>query len=341
MSINTTNEVRSKTVPTPSNTEGNKFHKVFTSVSKLYDESGEHTGKLALTVTIGKTVRVVELDGNALKFRRTAELAEVLSRLDLSDGFNSAEIKQLAEAISSMTKDKAFVLRRPGFHKIHYKANIYRCFVWNNEIHWITDAPRRDVVLLGTARMKKSAAGSFEDWTKTFNSIIAGNPYLLFMLGAALSAALVRVLQLEPLQLIVVGESSSGKTASQRLIKSIFSAPYNIQSASGTSVGLQQFLSRCPDTPAIVQEMRQLRDPEGLVALMFELANCAARQVGTADQTGIGGANLATVLIGSNEVTLAELAMLAKCVLTPDWTPAFSSLLFLAEKTCLLTNRRG
>lgn len=224
--------------------------------------------------------------------------------IDLSKAHYAALGAQIARAASSA----AIVLDSSGYHRIRWDDTTYEVIVWRGHPHWFNEEPDVNVVVDDSyfAQLPE-AEGTLEEWNEAIGKHFANNPYMMVALGAALSALLIRPLAFEPLMLILVGNSSIGKTAVQKAVQSIV-RPGRVQSATGTALGLHQQMAAESDHPVLLQELRQVNDVGSLIGLVFDHGNSAQRVIGNASQDAVLGRALNCVLIGSNERTLSELA---------------------------------
>lgn len=249
----------------------------------------------------------VALDLLDLVNGKTDELGIVVLQYGLLDPVNSPALKHLATAIIAVADKTAVLLRGDGYHRVRVGDQAYECLVWRSTLHWLGPRPKKAVVALPTHPSPATASCSLRTWGKKMGVHFEGNHYLIVMLGAALSPLLARLLRLPQLTLFVVGESSVGKSASQSAVQSIIQPGQPVVSASGTPLGIQQYLSGFADRPVFMQELRQTTDMTALVKLIFDLGNEAGRVIGTTDQQALQAAALHCQLIATNEKTLQEM----------------------------------
>ena len=273
------------------------------SVRRAVDVNGNATNKHA--IQIGKTWHF--LDALELVNGKIDSLAKASQASNLPIDLTKREYVELGAQIAKAVRGSAVVLSSSGYHVVRWKGESYKAVVWRGEAHWIGEEPDAVVVIEDAVNSEiVDPQGDLEEWKAEIGTHFAKNPYMIVTLGAALSALLIRPLALERLMLLLVGESSIGKTAIQEAVQSII-RPGPVDSASGTVLGLQQQMSLQPDQPVFFQETRQVSDASNLISLVFDHGNAGKRVVGHASQQAIEGKALHCVLIASNERTIAEM----------------------------------
>ena len=273
------------------------------SVRRAVDVNGNATNKHA--IQIGSKWHF--LDALELVNGKIDSLAKASQASNLPIDLTKREYVELGAQIAKAVRGSAVVLSSSGYHVVRWKGESYKAVVWRGEAHWIGEEPDAVVVIEDAVNLEiVEPVGDLEEWKAEIGTHFAKNPYMIVTLGAALSALLIRPLALERLMLLLVGESSIGKTAIQEAVQSII-RPGPVDSASGTVLGLQQQMSLQPDQPVFFQETRQVSDASNLINLVFDHGNAGKRVVGHASQQAIEGKALHCVLIASNERTIAEM----------------------------------
>lgn len=273
------------------------------AVCRAHDASGKPLHKHV--IRIGSNWGL--LDVLSLINGKMDDLVRISSDNGLPFDLAKAEYVALGNQIARAANAAAIVLDSSGYQRVRWDDMTYEAFVWRGRVYWFDEEPDV-VVVLDEAQLPQTieAQGTLEDWNEAIGVHFAANPYLMVTLGAALSSLLIRPLALEPLMLILVGRSSTGKTAVQKAVQSIV-RPGRVQAASGTALGLRQQMSFEADHPVILQDLHQVNDLANLIGLVFDHGNLARRVVATASQKAVVGQALNSVLIGSNERTLVEL----------------------------------
>lgn len=273
------------------------------SVRRAVDVNGNAINKHA--IRMGKKWHF--LDALELVNGKIDSLAKASQASNLPIDLTKSEYVALGAQIAKAVRGSAIVLPSSGYHQVRWKKDSYKAIVWRGKTHWMGKEPDAIVVVEDAVSSEiVEPQGDLDRWKTEIGAHFAKNPYMIVTLGAALSALLVRPLALERLMLLLVGESSIGKTAIQEAVQSII-RPGPVDSASGTVLGLQQQMSLQPDQPVFFQETRQVSDASNLINLVFDHGNAGKRVVGHASQQAIEGKALHCVLIASNERTIAEM----------------------------------
>lgn len=242
-------------------------------------------------------------------------LFNIAQASDLPMDMTKKELVELGRQIAKAAIDKAILLPSAGYQAFELDGTRHEVVVWRGEAHWIGDEPAVPVVVDSSVRVDlPPVKGSRKKWHSALGAHMLDNPTMLVALGAALSALLVGPVGIQPLMLMLVGPSSSGKTSIQQAVQSII-RPGSVKSASGTVLGLHQWMSHQPDQPVFLQETRQVTNSAELINLVFDHGNGGSRAIGNAAQRGTEGRALRCVLIASNEQTLAELVRRKSVVL--------------------------
>ena len=286
------------------------FRESVLAVRRVLDEAGKPLRVIALNVEVEGEARWEVLDCLSLINGKIDQLAALFIDIGRGDPIDAPGLKQLGKELLGVAKKRLILLGGEGYREIDFEGTVFQCFVWRDEVLWITGRPALGVIAPVSGRkIPPVARSNVATWNRKIGSKFAGNHYLIVMLGAALSAPLRRVLHFPALSLLFVGESSTGKSAAQSAVQSIFKPGMPLENGSGTALGLQQLLSEATDQPVFLQETRQMGDPEGWIKLLFDIGNDAQRTVGTAAQTALSGKALHCTLIASNERDISELSL--------------------------------
>lgn len=258
----------------------------------------------AVAVCVGKTWHL--LDANKLGQGHSDELVRIATRSRIALDIVAADRRRLCDQILAAQKDALVLLEPSGYQLVHHESDVKEVFVWRGEPHWVGEAPDFEW-MVGEAHVANPSepVGTLEEW-KAYAESFSGNHYLVVGLAAALSALIAKPLGVDTLSLLYVGRSSIGKGAIQQAVKSIIGKPV-LDSASGTARGMQQSYSELGGQPVFPEDLRQQKDIEALVALLFDIGNRAARNVGHASQSAIKGKPMECLVFGTNERTIEEM----------------------------------
>lgn len=263
----------------------------------------------AVAVRMGKAWHL--LDANKLGQGHSDELIRIATLTRIALDIGTADRRRLCEQILAAQKEVLVLLEPSGFQTVHHREEMREVFVWRGEPHWVGEAPRfKWMIREAHASAPSESSGTLEEW-QTYAQVFSGNHYLVVGLGAALSALLAKPLGVDTLSLLYVGRSSIGKGAIQQAVKSIIGKPV-LDSASGTPRGMQQSYSELGGRPVFPEDLRQQKDVEALVTLLFDIGNRAARYVGHASQSALQGKPMECLVFGTNERTIEEMLKGAK-----------------------------
>lgn len=258
----------------------------------------------AVAVRVGKVWHL--LDANKLGQGHSDELIRIATLTRIALDIGTADRRRLCEQILAAQNDVLVLLEPSGFQTVHHDEETREVFVWRGEPHWVDGAPNcKWMVREARASAPFETNGTLEEW-RTYAQAFSGNHYLVVGLGAALSALLAKPLGVDTLSLLYVGRSSIGKGAIQQAVKSIIGKPV-LDSASGTPRGMQQAYSEFGGQPVFPEDLRQQKDVEALVTLLFDIGNRAARSIGHASQSAIKGKPMECLIFGTNERTIEEM----------------------------------
>lgn len=258
----------------------------------------------AVAVRIGKTWHL--LNASKLGQGHSDELVSIAIRSRLALDIGAADRRLLCDQLLAAQKDVLVLLEPSGYQVVHHENGAREVFVWRGVPHWVDEAPAfKWMVGEATGSIAPEAEGTLEEW-QAYASAFQGNHYLVVGLGAALSALIAKPLGVDTLSLLYVGRSSIGKGAIQQAVKSIIGKPV-LDSASGTPRGMQQSYSEFGGQPVFPEDLRQQKDVEALVTLLFDIGNRAARNVGHASQSAIKGKPMECLVFGTNERTIEEM----------------------------------
>lgn len=276
-----------------------KLREKIRRVSFVADAEGNPLEQIAIRV--GKAWHL--LDAKKLVQGKSEELARIASRCRIPLDIKASDRRKLCDQILAAQEGQLVVLAPSGYQQVRHDGGTAEVFVWRGKPKWVEDVP--DLAWMINDAGSPGRSGSLDEW-KAYAECFKGNHYLVVGLGAALSALLAKPLGVDTLSLICVGRSSIGKGATQKAIESIIRPP-NLGSASGTARGLQQSLSEYSGQPVFLEDLRQQKDPQALVDLLFDVGNRSSRSVGHASQAAVVGKPMECLIVASNERTIREL----------------------------------
>jgi Domain of unknown function (DUF927) len=276
-------------------------------IKSIVDNKGRQTGHLLVKATDQQDMPIYGiLSVKELALGRCDELAHLLVKAKLAGQLSPKRLRALAAAFTEHNGKDVHVVQRDGFHSIEIQGKRYGFYVIGERIYKFGQNAPLEVVVNNESRAAEST-GDLDSWQATVGVYLAGNPYMLVSVLAALAPALVRPFGLSVPILAIVAPSSLGKTTLQQVGRSIRERADKIEDASGTTNGLRAKLEQYPDAPAFLQDVHKVEDLAGLMGLLFLVANGGHRVTSTSGQKMLAGAELACGLSLSMEMTFLEM----------------------------------
>lgn len=271
------------------------------------DSNGRRLPKIAVRLATPDGDRWACLPEHELVQKKTACLIDlaVAHDIDVSD-MEEADLKILCRQLRAEAKVRVAVLQRAGYFRVLAGGQEVEGFVYGNRIYWANEQPQSSKVVCVVDQDVVPASCSLRRWKRKVGVLFEGQRYMTVALGATLCALLVRALDLHKVSLFIVGESSMGKSALQRACLSTSRSGDELESATGTILGLQMRMSERPDEAVHLEDARQVGSSADLGKLIFDVGNGAARAVGSAGQKAVMGEPADCTLVVSNERTIAE-----------------------------------
>lgn len=293
--------------------EGAELPHYIQRVMRVIDDLGEATGEIAIIFKgkgeSGKNeLRSTYMTVEALSGDVGAKAIVVQTFKHAGEACDVKNARAICREIIRRATEPVKVVRVSGLHSFDENGVLHRGLVWRRHIHWIGKKSPAEVLIAPEVAHAPRAAGTPEQWDDAIGKHIGPNPYLLVVVGAALTAALSPALNLPTTVLGIVGTSSQGKTTMQEVARSLFdSADREIPSATGTPKGFQALLAENRNCPSFLQDLHLADKPGALLDLVFATGNGASRITSSIDQQSRVAASVSTMLIGSSERGLVDL----------------------------------
>ncbi|MEJ3602382.1 DUF927 domain-containing protein [Vibrio vulnificus] len=150
------------------------------------------------------------------------------------------------------------------------------------------------------------AEGSLAEWQSEVGSLLVGNPLLIFSVGVALAAPLLKPVGMESAAFHVMGPSSSGKSVTSFVAASVYADKSYIKSWKTTANGIEAVASEHHDMLLVLDELG-LCSAEEASSAAYQIVNGCGKLRAT--ETG-GLANIAnwrTLTLSNGEIGLTEL----------------------------------
>ncbi|MDM8545169.1 DUF927 domain-containing protein [Candidatus Venteria ishoeyi] len=167
------------------------------------------------------------------------------------------------------------------------------------------------VIFTGADTDIYAAQGTLTQWQQAVAELCTGNSRLLFSTSLAFAGVLMPLTGDEGAGTNIYGDTSTGKTTTQRAAASVWGSPEPggfISKWNATATGLEIQAVQRNHTLFCIDELGEV-DPKIAGRLIYQLASGVQKGRGRAGDTGIGLANLKTwkmPFISSAEKTLAQ-----------------------------------
>jgi hypothetical protein len=150
------------------------------------------------------------------------------------------------------------------------------------------------------------AEGSLAEWQSEVGSLLVGNPLLIFSVGVALAAPLLKPVGMESVAFHIMGPSSSGKSVTTFVAASVYADKSYIKSWKTTANGIEAVASEHHYMLFVLDELG-LCSAEEASSAAYQIVNGCGKLRAT--ETG-GLANIAnwrTLTLSNREIGLTEL----------------------------------
>ena len=278
------------------------------SINPVVDDKGRPTGQL-LVKAIDRRENEIHavLEEKELALGRCDALAHFAVQARLTDFLSPKGLRTLAATLTEYTGKEVYVAQRDGYHGLVLQGQRYGFYVTGEETHYFVRKPPLSVLVVRKDATIEPPSGDLDSWHEAIGVHLAGNPYPLLSVLAALAPALVRAFGLTIPILMIVAPSSVGKTTLQQFGRSTRERADKVDDASGTTNGLRVKMEQNPDAPVFFQDVHKVEDVAGLMGLLFLVANGGQRLTSTSDQKIQAGAALSCGLSLSSEMTFMEM----------------------------------
>ena len=291
------------------------------SVKHVYqaiDENGNELGSVIVDAVDTKGRRFYSsLDLMQLAQGRHEEVARLAVQAGMHDYLTTKRLRELGAALLQNIGASMHLIVRDGFGQVIHQGKEYRFYVHRGVIRPLGELPSIKVASMPNAGSKLMPPScDVQMWNMKIGKYLKGNPYLLVVVLAVLASAITRAFNLPRLILLIVGQSSQGKTTAQQVGQSVREQAREVENCAGTANGIRARLEQNQDCPAFLDELHLAENLDGLVKLIFLIGNSANRKTSTADQQVHDAPPLTCGLIAASEKTLAEIVTNTRITLT-------------------------
>lgn len=286
-------------------------------IYKAVDTDGNELGVVVVEAVNAKgRPFFMPLDLMQLAMGRHDDVARMVVKADMHDYLSAKRLRELGAITMQNIGDPMHLVVSDGLKCIKFQGKAHRFYVHRGVVYPLGDMPSIKIGTVPTAAPVPHSSCDVELWNKHIGKHLKGNPYLLTVVLAALSAVLIRTFNLPRLILVLVGQSSLGKTTAQQVAQSLLEQAKDIENCSGTANGIRVRLEQNQDCPAFLDELHMAEDLDGLVKLIFLIGNSASRKTSTSDQQAHKALPLTCGLIAASEKSLAEIVANKRITLT-------------------------
>jgi Domain of unknown function (DUF927) len=244
-----------------------------------------------------------------------SQLVELLMRGGHVALINECGPKEIAAALRKHAQaTKTWVIERPGIHTLDADAVAMTVIVVHGRAYALTTEGPRDlaVKLAGAAALEPDAKRDLAHFNRQFAPVLAANPRMLVVVSVALAALLARLFNHKPLCLLLVGQSSRGKSLVQSLALDLVVGQGTVISLNATPVGLHDLLADRPDQPVFLDDVNLVHSAPALFSAIMDVGNGAGRIRARSTTRDRPVEPVTSTLIMSAERGLAETARLAR-----------------------------
>ena len=291
------------------------------SVKHVYqavDANGNELGSVVVEALDAKGRQFYSrLDLMQIAQGRNDEIARLAVQAGMHDYLSTKRLRELGAAFLQNIGSAIYLVDRDGFGQVKDQGIEYRFYVHRGVIHSLGTKPSIKVACVPNSEQKlMQPSCDVQTWNDHIGKYLKGNPIILIVVLAALASAMHRAFNLPRLILIIVGQSSQGKTTVQQVAQSAREQAREIENCAGTANGIRARLEQNQDCPAFLDELHLAENLDGLVKLIFLVGNSASRKTSAADQKVHEAPPLTCGLIAASEKTLAEIVATSRTTLT-------------------------
>ena len=230
------------------------------SVKHVYqavDANGDELGSVVVEALDTKGRQFyLRLDLMQLAQGRHDEVARLAVRTGMHDYLSTKRLRELGAVLLQNISSVIHLVDRDGFGQLKDQGIEYRFYVHRGVIHSLGKAPSIKIAYVPISDQKlMQPSCDVKTWNDHIGRYLKGNPFLLIVVLAALASAMCRAFNLPRLILMIVGQSSQGKTTAQQVAQSTREQAREIENCAGTANGIRARLEQSQDCPAFLDEL--------------------------------------------------------------------------------------
>ena len=256
------------------------------------------------------------------------ELAKVLIGKGINSPIkhNPLEIQKDIIDQFELKKDKKIIfIKTPGTYQYPIEEEIYQVTVVNGTVLLPRPLPNdASVILVGEANKKHIKNNDYQIFIKEFSPIIACQPRLILMFSFAMASFWWPIFGIKTLALMLVGETSTGKSVSQRLVSQLINGSKKMISGNFTAIGLHDELANQGTQSVFIEDAHGKTVAQAMISAFMDAGNSAHRLRSKKSQYGKDPAKsvTATLIVSAEQ----GIAVSAKEANTPIYNGIFSRL---------------
>lgn len=204
-------------------------------------------------------------------------------------------------------KQNVVVINSPGYQEVWSNGGRSQVYAWSNTIfHLGGDQPPK-IVLTGAAAKVVQDKGNTASLIQTISETSSKHPRVLVVHCTALAAGIRRMFGQPVFTVILVGPTSTGKSAVQESGLAWFGRP-NLTPWTGTKLGLWDVLSDSRDVMAAVDDVQEADDFSDVSSILMAAGNSAVRLLSRRTWAKQEVADLQCSPVMSSNLTLQQMA---------------------------------
>ncbi len=261
--------------------------------------------------------RALNIPFHLLAPNNGSQLVELLMRGGHVALISECAPKEIAAALRLHAQTtRTWVIERPGVQVLDGDDDGTGCkvLVMHGRVYALGPggADRVSIKLTGAAARKPEAKRDLAHFNRHLAPVFAANPRMLVVVSMALAALLARLFGRKPLCLLLVGQSSRGKSLVQSLVLDLVLGFGKVISLNATPVGLHDLLADSPDQPVFLDDVNLVHSAPALFSALMDVGNGAGRIRARSTTRERPADPVTATLIMSAERGLADTARLAR-----------------------------
>ena len=206
------------------------------------------------------------------------------------------------------------VIDRPGVHAIVADDTETRVLVTHGRALAIggDEEIGARIKLVGRAAAVPEVKGTAKRLNRDLAPVLAANHRLLVIVCFALVAPLLELFGRRPLGLLLIGQTSKGKSIVQQFVQNIVNGAGRVEPLNATRVGLHDFLTEQGGFAVFLEDVHNSEYFGALLDAIMDAGNGGGRMRARSVSRGVPPPTVNSTLIMSSEFNLADTARRAR-----------------------------